>query len=130
MGRRAYPTVEVRVEEITYGTAEIILNNLAENDDFNQKNKESKYEKSEHNGKTDVKGYIKLSLTHQELDVDVFANYTTGDERVKVEYESDRTEDVPEFRDALEVFENGIHPTISRVIDEDNVRMKVTTRHI
>lgn len=130
MGQRAYPTINVQVEEVAYGIAEIILNKLAENDDFNQKNKESKYEKSEHNRQTDVKGYIKLSLTYQELDVDVFANYSTRDERVKVEYQSERTEDVPEFRDAMEVFENSIYPTIARVIDEENIRMRVTTRNI
>lgn len=131
MGRKHYPTVEILVDDITFETAEMLLEKIEKHRQVEQTNKESKYERKEYNGDIESNGYLKYSfeIQHNDEKVEVYASYSTGDNNnLEITYQSDRVENTEDFNNALNVFEKVIYCTVTRNITEDTVRMRVTTK--
>lgn len=128
MGKEYYPTIRVSVRNESYDGAESVLDNIAEDSSLRQKNKEARYERTERNGDIEEDGHIKLSLEEVESGIEIFSNYSDGE--IKVSHNSDRNEDIADFKEAISVFENIIYPRVIEVVGESSVSMNVTVRGI
>lgn len=128
MGRRYYPSIKLVVRDESYDGAESVLENVAEHSGLRQNNKETRYERRERNGDIEVDGYIKFSLEVVESDVEISSGYNDGE--ITVEYVGNGNEDLEDFREAMSVFENIIHPKVAEVVGESAVRMNVTATGI
>lgn len=128
MGRRYHPSIKVVVSDVSYDTAESVLDNVAGDESLRQKNRETKYERKERNGDVEEDGYIKLSLEERELGIDIFSNYTDGE--VRITYDGSVNEDVSDFKKAISLFEDIIYPRVSNIVGENTTKMNVTARGV
>lgn len=131
MGRKYYPAVQLKLQELDYDTAEIIVETIKKSSDFNTGHSESKYERKTRNGEKSVSGYIKLSLETQFSDSKFQALYSADDREFTISYHSNiKSKSAKEFSDIISTFEETIKPVVDQSLVDKASDLSVTTKGV